>query len=111
MKKITRNVFASAMAGVSFCVNPAAKRERENDDEGEDEAEDELRETLPNFRKLRLLDLFDVDVVGPDIGQQKSPHADEDVDEDFYGRGGREDPARFVFDALAGRPAPAEATP
>src|SRR4029077_4118454 len=41
-----------------------------------------------------------IDVVGPDVTEDESPDADEDIDEDLHGSGGRENPTRLIFDAL-----------
>src|ERR1700688_5020882 len=73
-------------------------RERDNkpDHERYQEADDELRKALPDFRGLRLV-ARDVNVVRPDIGEQESPDADEDVDEDLYRRSGAQNPARLII--------------
>ena len=42
-----------------------------------------------------------IDVVGPDIGEDERPDADEDVDEHFHGRRNADDPAGLISDPSA----------
>jgi hypothetical protein len=42
-------------------------------------------------------------VIGPDIGENEGPDADEHVDEDFHRRRGRRYPARLVIYAFRRR--------
>src|SRR4029077_1934959 len=80
-------------------VRRGAENEVDADQRSRQKAEDELRESLPDLRRLRLVP-GGIDVVGPDVTEDESPDADEDIDEDLHSSGGRENPTRLIFDAL-----------
>src|ERR1700733_13574300 len=79
-----------------------AQRKPQRHGEHDDETEDELRESLPDLGRLGPVRPL-VDMVGPDIAENESPDADEDVDEQLHRRGGRENPARLILDAFRSR--------
>src|SRR4029077_11298834 len=65
-------------------VRRGAENEVDADQRSRQKAEDELRESLPDLRRLRLVP-GGIDVVGPDVTEDESPDADEDIDEDLHG--------------------------
>src|SRR5258707_13020849 len=78
-----------------------AEGKQQDRDESQHVADDEFRETLPDLADLRLVARrTNLDMVGPDISEDKGPDADEDVDEDLPRGGGPEYPAFRVVDAL-----------
>ena len=82
----------------------AVQRQCQSDGEGRDKTENEFRKTLPDFGQFRLFAACrDIDVIGPDIGENEGPDADEHVDEDFHRRRGRRYPARLVIYAFRRR--------
>ena len=77
------------------------ERQSQRNGESGEEAEDEFREPLPDFADLRLLAaLGGVNVIGPDIGEDEGPDANENIDENFHRRGRGENPAGLIMDAL-----------
>src|SRR4029078_12741727 len=80
-------------------VRRGREREVEADDKRDQETDHEFREALPDFPRAGLVGRA-IDVIGPDVTENKGPYPDKDVDEHLDRRSGTEDPARLIFDSF-----------